>query len=549
MPNLHVLSRKVAGLLPFLLVAALAACTEEKIVEVERPPFNPPADASSGFLGYYTVGEQQTTCGNCHADYQAEWAETGHAEAYATLKANAGAQSFCYSCHTVNERGNTSTGTVGWDKVQDSTYQDVQCEACHGPGQQHVEGVNAGTVVRPQPLLGVGIKSDDGVIKKTADTASSCASCHNGTHHPFVEQWIQSRHALVRQGEVQRTAPNTCAGCHEGRGFLKKNNVKATWKEGEYKETDPMEKMQPTTCVVCHDPHDATNRFQLRYPINVADETQNLCIKCHNNRAQPTNTNSGPHGPQGGVLLGYAGYRTPNFVYDTARIYGSHASPTANAELCAGCHVQRQTINAANGAFQLQSVGHLFKPIPCLDAQGNPTSDDSCAFNSTARSWNACVKSGCHATATVAANAFTAARLEVQALADILFKNLAGGSSGSTGPNLDPYPTDDGYLPRIKAAFPALWQTTTSITPPEGCEFNVRVVAEGLAGHPDGSKGTHNAFLARALLSSCISYLKEQYPTILPAIPAEVSAIVNKYSGTAPAGFTVRRVPLPSADQ
>jgi hypothetical protein len=98
----------------------------------ERPPFNEPADPASGFLGYYTASAKQTTCGNCHADFQGSWNETGHASAYATLKANPGAQPFCYSCHTVNELGNDATGTVGHDKVQDSTYYDVQCESCHG---------------------------------------------------------------------------------------------------------------------------------------------------------------------------------------------------------------------------------------------------------------------------------------------------------------------------------------------------------------------------------------------------------------------------------
>src|SRR5512139_287073 len=363
MPNLHSLSRKVAGLLPLLLVAALAACTEEKIVEVERPPFNPPADASSGFLGYYTVGEQQTTCGNCHADYQAKWSETAHAGAYATLKANAGAQAFCYSCHTVNERGNSASGTTGWDKVQDSTYQDVQCESCHGPGQAHVEGVNAGTVIKPLPLLGIGVRvvEDHGteVLQKTADTTNSCTSCHTGTHHPYVEQWAQSRHAWVRVGYSN----NSCATrCHEGRGALVSWGQEVTWKEGAWNATFDADDT-PTTCAVCHDPHGSANSGQLRFPINVADETQNLCIKCHNNRAQPGNTSNAPHGAQGGVLLGFAGWRPPNFVYDTARIYGSHAS-TANPNLCAGCHVNRQTFTAANGSFQMQSVGHLFKPIP-----------------------------------------------------------------------------------------------------------------------------------------------------------------------------------------
>ncbi|HEX9164882.1 MAG TPA: multiheme c-type cytochrome, partial [Gemmatimonadales bacterium] len=233
------LSRKLAGLLPFLLVAALAACTDEKIVEVERPPFNEPADPSSGFLGYYDADTKQTTCGNCHADFQATWSETVHADAYATLKANTGAQPFCYSCHTISANGNVATGTVGHDKVQDATYYDVQCESCHGPGLEHVEGVNAGTVVKPKALLGVGMRTkyDNGIYthEMTADTANSCASCHTGTHHPYVEQWAESRHAYARVGYANRAG---CGNrCHEARGTLESWGVKATWKEGAFSTT------------------------------------------------------------------------------------------------------------------------------------------------------------------------------------------------------------------------------------------------------------------------------------------------------------------------
>ena len=31
------------------------------------------------------------------------------------------------------------------------------------------------------------------------------------------------------------------------------------------------------TCAVCHDPHDATNTAQLRYPLATTDPSQNSC--------------------------------------------------------------------------------------------------------------------------------------------------------------------------------------------------------------------------------------------------------------------------------
>jgi predicted CXXCH cytochrome family protein len=545
------LSKKLALCLPAFLAAVFAlGCTDTEIVYRDPAPYNPPADASSGFLGYYTSASQQTTCGNCHADIQGAWSETAHAEAYETLHSNAGAQDFCYACHTVNGNGNAGTNPIGYMKVKDSTYFDVQCESCHGQGQEHVDKVNQGQVVKPLARVSVGYRTkyESGVYthEVTADTAASCASCHTGVHHPYVEQWAESRHAYSRVGYANRIGCGT--QCHEGRGALESWGVEPVWKEGSLNPggltsgTVPFDQnITPLTCAVCHDPHGGPNSHQLRFPINSTDESQNLCMKCHNRRATPEPpTGSSPHGPQGAVLLGFAGYRPPNFVYDTARIYGSHASPTANTELCAGCHVQRQTITAG-GAFQLESVGHLFKPVPCLDSKGNPSAEPDCEFNATARSWNACTKSGCHANATVAANAFNATRAEMATLAGILWTN-----SGGSGTTLDPYPTDTGYLPKLKAKYPGLW-TGPELSEAEGCEYNVRLLAEALTSHPDASKGTHNPFLYRALFSSCISYLAGKYPGDLPAPPAEVQALIDRWNapvmGNAP---LIARVPLPS---
>ena len=57
------LNHLLIGLLG-VLVIAVGACTNEKIVYQTVPPFNPPKDSVNGFLGYFTVSTKQTTCGN-----------------------------------------------------------------------------------------------------------------------------------------------------------------------------------------------------------------------------------------------------------------------------------------------------------------------------------------------------------------------------------------------------------------------------------------------------------------------------------------------------
>lgn len=488
---------------PLALAAMVAmSCTSEKILYRDRDPFNPPPDAASGFLGYYTVPTQQTTCGNCHSLLQASWKQTRHAQAYHTLDALPAAQrqDLCYSCHTVSSRGSAAPSPSGWEAVKDSAYRDVQCESCHGPGLNHVQGVSQGSVVRP--LAKISMAGD-----------GNCGDCHSGTHHPFAEEWAQSGHAVVNVSRASNTASG-CASCHDGRQAL------VSWgQRTNYIERDQATAYQPTTCSVCHDPHGSGNSKQLRFPINSPDPEQNLCMKCHLRRVEPTFTQSSPHAPQGALLLGTAGYRPAGFGYEEARIFGSHASDR-NPRLCAGCHVGSFTVNDASGNFVFQATGHLFRPVPCLDSEGRPTGDKNCAYSSTARSWNTCTASGCHANAGVAASLMATVRVRLKALTDQLWIDANGNGS------MQAAPTDGGMLPTVRQTRPTEWSTTDNkVTPAEGAEFNARLCGEYGQSNSDNSKGVHNPFLCEALLIATINEIRSVYG--LPAPPAAVQEILD----------------------
>ncbi len=485
-------------LLALPLLGILAGCTTEKLVYRDRDPFNEPVAAAKGFLGYYNTSTKQTTCGNCHADHQADWKLTAHAGAYASLPGTA--QDFCKSCHTVGANGNLVAEAAGFDATKDSTYHDVQCESCHGPGLDHVKGVGAGQVIRPLAKMGM---TGDG----------TCAECHSGAHHPFAEEWAQSDHATFYQSAAQNISSG-CASCHEGRQAL------VAWGEN----TNFMEKADPTayqpiTCSTCHDPHGSPNPAQLRFPTNSADPATNLCMKCHMRRNEPTSSSYSPHAPQGAVLLGTGGYRPAGFTYAEDRIFSSHGS-TANPNLCAGCHVGRITVNDQAGGFVFQATGHLFRPNPCLDAEGKPTADETCAYNATARSWATCTGSGCHASGAVAASAFNTVRARMKLLTDQLW--IDSNSSGS----LQASPTDAGMLPTVRQMNPTAWSSTDNmVTPAEGGEFNARLCGEYGQSNSDNSKGIHNPFLCEALLIATINEVRATYG--LPAPPAEVQAILD----------------------
>jgi predicted CXXCH cytochrome family protein len=478
--------------LAVLLTATLLGCDEEVVYE-DRPPFNPPPDASSGFLGYYDETVKQTTCGNCHADFHGSWSATAHARAYTTLNSNSGKQDSCFSCHTVTGKGNSASGTpAGHDKVKDAAYFDVQCESCHGQGLEHVEGVGQGNLVRPLAKLNSG-------------QTGTCSDCHSGAHHAFADEWKASRHATVN---ASRASDPGCAPCHEGRGALNRWGIDANYVE-KANATD----YQPVAaCAICHDPHGSANPAQLRFPVTSQDPEQNLCIKCHLRRGEPEPPSTvKPHAPQGAVLLGYAGWRPPNFAYDTSKIYGTHAT-TKNPKLCAGCHVTKFTVtDASSGNFVFAATGHLMRPIPCLDAQGKPTADKTCAYNTTARSWQSCTQSGCHGDATAANSAFNSVRERMKVFTEQLWTDL------NKDGNIQAAPTDAGLLATLKAQRPNEW-STAEITPAEGAEFNARLCGEYGSSNADNSKGVHNPFLCDALLTSTFAYLKSHYG--LPAVTA-----------------------------
>ena len=469
--NGSITGRLSVAVLPLMAsFVLLAACTdtETELVFVDRPLFDDPPASADGFLGYGTEdaqAEKFTVCGNCHIGSQSEWELTAHADAWNGLQDSGHAQTFCEGCHTVSENGNEAEGEVGWVATADTRYYDVQCESCHGPGAGHVSNPEAA-----QPLAS---------IKVGLDLTSGCGECHQGSHHAFVDEWANSRHGFEgNEGVRERGA---CQSCHEAKGALVAFGIDAN-----YIEKDGTENL-PIVCAVCHDPHNATNEHQLRFPIDIANVEQNLCMKCHQKRAVPEIDNSrGPHSPQGPLLLGQdVGWIPPNF--NTNIVRGSHGSEQ-NQKLCATCHVYpREVTDALTGEFVFSSKGHLFEPIPCLDAQGIPVSGGECDV--TERSFESCVE--CHSDETSARTAYLVATERVANRVAELEGQLAQVPATE-------FDSDDGVL-----------------TVAEGALFNQRLGAIT-------SSAVHNPFLTEALLIGSIQAVENEYGVAPWTLPEEL---------------------------
>jgi predicted CXXCH cytochrome family protein len=451
--------RRIASQLAVLAAAAavLYACSE-RVVYPDRDLIGAVPSGGGGFLGYSQPSQKQTVCGSCHVGQQSQWRQTAHASAFATLNVPE-RQAFCEACHTVTSLGNQVTDeNVGFEAVREVRFHDVQCESCHGPGLPHVRNPSNPAAV-PHASIRAAIGAN-----------GTCAECHSGVHHPFVEEWQSSRHGSVQTAAAARVE---CRGCHEGKYALEQMGVRS-----DYLEEGTTE-LVSITCAVCHDPHG--NRFsgQLRFSIDVASENENLCMRCHQKRGQPDQTTMrGPHAPEGPLLLGDAGWWPPNMPLEPGeRIATTHGSQ-ANPRLCAGCHVNRVTVEDQLTSMPITTAGHMFKATPCQDAQGRPTPDRDCPLEQ--RSFETCTASGCHGSQNAARSAMIVATQRITTLANQLNALLAQVPATEFDENDGRYSTA------------------------EGARFNAQLAL---------FRGSviHNPFLLEALLIASIQQVRQEY--------------------------------------
>jgi predicted CXXCH cytochrome family protein len=442
------------------LVLVLPGCSD-KIVYKDLPDYVAPPEGALGFLGFSDVTAKRTTCGNCHSGKQAQWEGTAHSHAWETLANSGASATSCEGCHSVSALGNVSTAaSAGYVATQDHRYENVQCESCHGPGLTHVTNPDiAGN--KPLASLAVG-----------TDLTNGCGECHSGSHQPFVEQWASSRHAYA---PGTRGTNISCWSCHDAKKVLESWGINTN-----YLEASDANAHMPVVCTVCHDPHNAKNPNQLRFPIDVPDVETNLCMKCHHKRAEPeVNSSRGPHSPQGPILLGEGGWIPPNFQYPPKSLVGSHGSDQ-NPKLCATCHVAAYDVpDKLTGQFSFRATGHSFQPIPCVDANGVPLPDPKTACADTERSFKACIV--CHSSETAARTARAVAKDRLTRLAGELHAQLAQLDGTSA------FNYTDGI-------------TSTA----EGSRFN-----EGLAN--ERGSAIHNPFLVEALLLASIKQVELDY--------------------------------------
>lgn len=139
-------------------IAGWLTSYNDRLKEINLAASAPIPPVPEGGQGY----AKGKNCIDCHEESQKVWLTTPHAKAWQTLvDANKTFDAECVSCHVT---GWLLPGGVNLKNLDGLT--DVQCEACHGPGEKHVD-----------------VGGDD-VTTKLRVPESVCVVCHNKFHSP-----------------------------------------------------------------------------------------------------------------------------------------------------------------------------------------------------------------------------------------------------------------------------------------------------------------------------------------------------------------------------
>jgi DmsE family decaheme c-type cytochrome len=174
----------------------------------------------------------------------------------------------CLGCH--NDPGVTSIFRTKHARPNDPRgpfgHGGLQCEACHGPGGAHVDGM--GDVSK---ITVFGPKSHASVQRQNA----SCLGCHesNAAHdwassaHAASEVTCASCHRLHAAKDPVQTASEqieVCTGCHQAQHADINKLSHHPLREGKM------------ACTACHSAHGSTARAQL-----VRNTVNETCTSCH----------------------------------------------------------------------------------------------------------------------------------------------------------------------------------------------------------------------------------------------------------------------------
>jgi DmsE family decaheme c-type cytochrome len=281
--------------------------------------------ASSGTAEY--AGDE--VCSGCHEDAIQDYQHTIHAKVLTQQNARTEGMALgCEACHGpgqahVEAGGGRGVGGPGWVSFQPGTDEDAQtqnavCLGCHAGGKQlYWEG-------SPHQTRG-----------------APCTSCHNVMKNVSVDSMLTKSNVV-----------DTCAQCHLIRRSQTYRNAHMPTRVGALKEGW-------MSCTSCHNPHGTVSPALI-----AAQSTNDMCLSCHADKRGPflwehapvTENCTNCHDPHGSITVNQLKMPIPRLC-QTCHVASLHPStpfPPGDHRVigrgCLNCHNNIHGSNHPSGS-------------------------------------------------------------------------------------------------------------------------------------------------------------------------------------------------------
>jgi len=298
------------------------------------------------------------------------------ADASAYIGSNA-----CEECHKQGyRRFATSKMAKVFFEAPRNELESRGCEACHGPGREHMDTEHARDAARAAGTTYTGPKSSEFIIRFGKDAPLSmeeqsarCLQCHEKSQRLF---WRGSNHESRGLGCVTchqiHEKPQTTVATNRFTEPLSDNRLFAKNTQMEVCfECHPMRRAQlmrsshmpvregKVTCTNCHNPHGSPNPKLL-----ITTTVNETCYKCHPERRGPFLWEHPPvmencvncHDPHGSSNPQLLKIRMPRLCQSCHAVSGHNATPQLATSRyvfnrsCTNCHSLIHGSNSPSGS-------------------------------------------------------------------------------------------------------------------------------------------------------------------------------------------------------
>jgi len=163
-------------------------------------------------------------------------------------------------------------GAIDYDGDGNLELINTGCEACHGPGSEHVDDRGSGPIISPASLT-------------PGREAAICGSCHSrpvgiGAGRTGLPLSVDNEMPPVgiRRADFAREHTTRVSGTEDD--FFDSGDPKAHYQQysDHIRSTHYRNAIRISTCTGCHNPH---ARFEDVYAMDTSDNLNALCTVCH----------------------------------------------------------------------------------------------------------------------------------------------------------------------------------------------------------------------------------------------------------------------------